>query len=379
MKKNFRFLITYFFSIFIVFASIMPVYSSSDKVKDQLNNVKNDLKNIKGQIQDKKNDLNQISQNVIELDKKIGATEAQIVIVSQQIKDKNKEIENLKIKQEETKKDISSLEEKLSKRIKSMSRMNEMSYVKILLSSNDVKEFLSSINTMKKIISQDNYNIESLKEQKEILELSSEKLKIEEENLSKLKSDYDKNYSSLSVQKKEQAKNMSIIETDLAALKQLENQKIAESNALISQIQQMASSNGYKQKYNGIMSWPVPLSTNITSPYGNRFHPILKQELFHSGIDIAAPMGSDIISASDGKVLFSGDKGTYGRTVIIDHGSGITSLYAHCSALYVSAGQEVTKGQKVAAIGSTGRSTGPHLHFEIRENGITTNPLNYVN
>jgi murein DD-endopeptidase MepM/ murein hydrolase activator NlpD len=126
------------------------------------------------------------------------------------------------------------------------------------------------------------------------------------------------------------------------------------------------------------MIWPAPSSHNITSYYGNRFHPVLKKYKMHTGIDIGAPSGSSVIAANKGVVIVAGWQSGYGNTVIIDHGGGIATLYAHCSRLLVSTGQSVDSGSVIAKVGSTGLSTGPHLHFEVRKNGATVNPLQYT-
>lgn len=125
-----------------------------------------------------------------------------------------------------------------------------------------------------------------------------------------------------------------------------------------------------------------PISGPITSPFGHRIHPIFKSRIFHSGIDIGGPNGGAIKASNDGKVIYSGWYGGYGKVVILDHGvvngQPITTLYAHMSSIGVSNGQMVKKGQTLGREGSTGYSTGPHCHFEVRVNGKPVNPLNYV-
>lgn len=118
-----------------------------------------------------------------------------------------------------------------------------------------------------------------------------------------------------------------------------------------------------------------PVSGRITSGFGNRFHPVLKRTRLHAGIDFGAPTGTPIRAAASGVVVSASYRGGYGNTVIIDHGGGYATLYGHCSRVYVSAGQRVAQGQRIAAVGSTGLSTGPHLHFEIRINGRPVNPM----
>ena len=120
--------------------------------------------------------------------------------------------------------------------------------------------------------------------------------------------------------------------------------------------------------------WPV--RGPITSDFGYRY--IFGENNFHRGIDIAAAAGTAINAAADGTVLFAGVKGTYGNLVILSHSNGFLTYYAHCSKLLVNVGDSVTQGQPIAAVGSTGRSTGPHCHFEVRYNGVAKNPLNYL-
>jgi len=119
----------------------------------------------------------------------------------------------------------------------------------------------------------------------------------------------------------------------------------------------------------------IPVSGRISSNFGGRYHPILKRTRMHTGVDIAAPSGTAIHAAGDGEVIFAGWRGGYGNCIIIDHGGGTATLYGHCSALYVGTGRKVSAGDKIAAVGSTGMATGPHLHWEVRINGTPVNPL----
>ncbi len=133
------------------------------------------------------------------------------------------------------------------------------------------------------------------------------------------------------------------------------------------------------EKYGGMFVHPTNRVGYISSSFGYRIHPITKKRSFHSGLDIAGNNRSPIYAVQDGEVIFSGPNGTYGNCVIIDHDNGMVTLYAHCSSLSVVKGSSVLKGDNIALVGSTGRSTGPHLHFEVRINGKFINPINFLN
>ncbi|MFQ3587264.1 MAG: peptidoglycan DD-metalloendopeptidase family protein [Fimbriimonadaceae bacterium] len=128
--------------------------------------------------------------------------------------------------------------------------------------------------------------------------------------------------------------------------------------------------------FSGRMTMPV--RGRITSGFGMRMHPILRRTRMHTGIDISAPSGTPIVAAADGIVIATYYGRGYGNTVMIDHGGGIATLYAHCSRFFVTAGQRVQRGERIAAVGSTGLSTGPHVHFEVRVNGRPVNPMGYL-
>jgi murein DD-endopeptidase MepM/ murein hydrolase activator NlpD len=129
--------------------------------------------------------------------------------------------------------------------------------------------------------------------------------------------------------------------------------------------------------FDGQFMWPIPTHSRISSPFGMRMHPIQRRNIHHSGVDVGAPTGTRLLASADGIVRFAGWSGGYGNTVIIDHGNGYSTLYAHNSRNRVTTGQSVTRGQHIADVGSTGMSTGPHLHFEIRINNRAVDPMAY--
>ncbi len=159
------------------------------------------------------------------------------------------------------------------------------------------------------------------------------------------------------------------------ALEEAEDQLTRDSNNIAALIRQRLNV-GVALRGTGVFN--IPTDGRLTSNFGYRVHPILGTRRFHAGIDFGAPQGTTIRAADSGVVISAGWQGGYGRTVIIDHGNKLSTLYAHSSRIFVSEGQTVQRGQAIAAVGSTGFSTGPHLHFEVRRNGEPINPLDFL-
>ena len=171
-------------------------------------------------------------------------------------------------------------------------------------------------------------------------------------------------------------------ECNKAILRVFKNIKIDEINKQYEEVNQQIlelAQQGLDTTYiGGELAWPVPGYTRITSKYAMRVHPITGQYKLHTGVDIGAPMGANFVAANDGVVVKAGPNTAYGNMVIIDHGGGISTLYAHGSEILVEVGQTVKRGDAILKVGSTGYSTGPHAHFEVRINGVTTDPLPYI-
>jgi len=250
-----------------------------------------------------------------------------------------------------------------------------LNYLSVLLNTHSFAEFVNYSYYLKLILKEEYKELFQLKEKQE--EIAREKAEVEKkyQRLIALKEEYNSKQEEfeklVAIQKyylnqvqrerEEYAQNVSYLEHSTKRLEQ--------------EIQNIINSSASPRSYmRGRLIWPVS-GGSVTSPFGWRVHPIFGTWKFHSGIDIGADYGASIYAAQSGVVVYSGWLEGYGWTVIIDHGGGISTLYAHCSSIYVSCGQRVSCGQTIALVGSTGYSTGPHLHFEVRKNGIAVNPL----
>ena len=319
----------------------------------------------------------ELDDKINNLNKKTEKIEEKIKSSNERIEKINKESEKLKKEIKQLEEDITSNQESLAERLKVINNNYTLGYLKVILSSNSISDFLNNIYIVQEVVKQDKQMLNDLennknevKDKKEILDKNKEEEKVIKDELVKDKENLDKDKIELKNLKEELVKEEEELEKKLQKIAAQKTAASSDSNNLVnSNSSSTVISNG---------SWPVPGYSRVSSPFGYRIHPVLGIKKLHTGIDIPAPTGTPTVAVSSGTVIYSGVQGSYGNTVMIQHDNGLVSLYAHNSSLVVNVGDKVKKGQVVAKIGSTGRSTGPHLHFEIRVNGTAQNPLNYL-
>ncbi len=363
----------YIFSCFIIPADAA---STIDKIKQQQQSASKEIKKI---ADEKKAAAQQIKENTEQ--KQFYESQAQKV--QQNLSDKSKEINSVQTDIEKIVKEIEDIEtnyEKKTELFKTRMRvmyqnMNETPF-EIFVESNSFGEFFTRMQLLSLVRKNDEKLMEEIMLSKENTELQKQTKYLE---LDKKQAELKNLNAKVSDYKTSRAKAESAIQQSKDQLKQLEKREdemIALSKKLETQLTQLMDAN--KKYAGGVMKWPTPGYTRVSSPYGMRIHPIYKVKKMHTGIDIDAPSGAKIIAANSGKVIMAGWNGGYGNCVIIDHGGGLATLYAHQSKILVKEGDTVEKGETIGKVGSTGLSTGPHLHFEVRKNGATQNPKNYV-
>lgn len=247
-----------------------------------------------------------------------------------------------------------------------------------LAECNDIDELFRRLHTMQVISKADQDLMDSiLRKEQEISELKAQKEQ-EEANAREQLEQSLRDLQNLEVSRSQAEERIQASQQTLAMIAKQEDQLEKEDKELGELIKKLSSTGKYT---GGVMQWPLPGYTHISSYFGNRLHPILRVYKFHSGIDISAPQGTYIHAAANGKVIWSGWRsGGGGNTIIIDHGGGISTLYLHImnGGLLVKEGQVVAAGDVIAKVGSTGLSTGPHLHFTVKKNGDSVDPLQYV-
>ena len=352
--------------------------SSSDYVsnlRDQQANLQSQLEASNAQIEIIKSDVSELVTEIAELNDEIVSQQLEVELLQNQKKDLQSKIEetenNLNVAIEDYNKQKSQLEARLVASYKA----GDTTYLDMLLQSSSLSEFISNYYMISKIVASDQEMLVKIENQKQELEMSKLELKKQKKQLNETTEESENKAVAL--------ENMIVIKNNY--ISQLSSQEAEYANDIIemqteikkveAEILTAATLNIGYDYVGGEMAWPVPGHTRITSNYGMRTHPITGVYKLHTGVDISASIGDLFIAANDGVVAKAEYNTAYGNMVLINHGGGVSTLYAHGSEILVQVGQEVKRGDEVLKVGSTGYSTGPHAHFEVRVNGQCVNPM----
>ncbi|MCR5655985.1 MAG: peptidoglycan DD-metalloendopeptidase family protein [Butyrivibrio sp.] len=344
-----------------------------------------DLQEVKKSLESEKSDLNVY---ITKLDASLDEIQKKIEELKNLITEKEKKIEETKAELEQCIEVQNKQYEDMKKRIRFMYEKGDMLYFDLLAGSGNFAEMLNKASYIEALSAYDRKKLDEYIYNTQLTQMTKDALEEEKKTLDEAKINVEKeegNLQSLITEKNAEISSISAnIKNKEQAIKEYEEQ-IAAENATIAALEkaveaekaELAAQNA--RKYDGGMfQFPCPSYTRVSDDYGMRVHPTLGIEKMHNGIDLAASSGSAILAAYDGKVVAAAYNSTMGNYIMIDHGSGLYTIYMHASALSVSTGTEVTKGQRIGSVGSTGRSTGPHLHFGVRLNGSYVSPWNYL-
>lgn len=341
--------------------------------------LQNQINEATGELEDVQSDLSDNLQQVQKLDERIESSQTELDELNTQITELQTSIDEISAKLEQEEATYNNQKNLLDKRLVAMYEEGETSYLDVILSSSSLAEFLSNYAYLSEIAKYENELLLDIQSRKKEIELEKEKLANNQEQLATIKANQTKTARILENTKTVRENfiaKLSDEEKNIQAQIDEYNRQFAEVNA---EILKLALEGLDTQYIGGVFAWPTPGYTRITSKYGMRTHPITGVYKLHTGVDIGAPMGASFVAANDGVVVKAGYNGAYGNMVIIDHGGGIQTLYAHGSEIMVNVGDVVKKGETVVLkVGSTGYSTGAHAHFEVRINGKVTDPMPYI-
>ena len=329
-----------------VVASPLFAESISD-LQDEQATIKNSIEEKQGELDSNSSQKSETVAKIKEISDSINATQQKIASFTSQISDQEAAIAETNAQITETEAKLAKAQESLNDRLVTIYKDGNVNYLEVLFQSEDFSDFLTRFEYLSYITKRDKNLVEEVKSVKAQLETQKATLEQQLASLNALKSEEEGVKALLEEQQSQQESVYAELEKDEAAIKET----IAAMQAT---------------------------SDEITSNYGGRSYPLDGSYNYHLGTDIGASYGTPVVSYQAGTVLIASYHWSYGNYVVVDHGNGLSTLYAHMSALTVSAGQSVSAGQQVGLVGSTGSSTGPHLHFEVRINGSNVDPAPYL-
>ncbi len=368
-------IISYVF-MFALFATLITAgvtYAGNEE--QDLNNINNQINQTQSQLNAGKKQEKQLSNQIKQLESQINATENEINNLKGDINKTMQQINVVQTNLATVEQEMAVQNEELQKRLRTMYKNGDVGLVQILLGSEDITDFMTNMDMVQKIFDNDVEVLKIMEEQHKQIEAQKRELEgLQAQLVSEKQQEADKQ-ASLQASRGEVANLKAQVASDNKALAAEIDALNAEANRLIEEIKKLQGDQAYA---GGEFAWPSASSTRVTSEFGNRVHPILKINKLHTGLDIGAASGTKVLAANKGTVIKAGWNNSYGNVVMIDHGGGIVTLYAHNSKLLVSTGDVVAKGQAIALVGSTGQSTGPHIHFEVRVDGQYKNPRGWL-
>ena len=368
--------------------SIQEKQSELQKLQNEKTTIQSNKTSAEAVIKSLEASKQEVNGYITEMDAELTAIQSNIDDLNDQIEVKTADIEQTKIELEEAEATEKAQYEAMKERIRFMYESGDAMYLELLITADSFGDMLNKAEYIEQLSSYDRKMLEEYKLTVELTNTVKEQLEAEEEVLEEAKAAAEEEEEAMNALIAEKEAQLALYETDIAnnqaaideydAELQAKAEVIGAIEAVIAaEREQLAEANRIRYD-GGMFTWPAPQYVRISSEYGKRMHPTLGVEKFHEGLDMAAPGGSPILAAYYGKVVAAGYTNAMGNYIIIDHGDSLFTIYMHASALYVSEGEYVSAGQKIAAVGSTGRSTGNHLHFGVRLNGDYVSPWNYL-
>lgn len=352
-----------------------PVYAQS--LQDKLSNLKQQADVKKEQINSAKQKETTVSEQLHQISIQVDTATAEYNKIKKDLDATQAKIDANQALLTKTEKSLEKRHKILYKRIRDIYIHGQISYIDVLVGANDFSDFLTRLSLVKRIIRYDYNLINDILKEKATIDATKAELEKDKQQISKLAQAAKEKANILEDKKHQQQALLYKVQNDRKTAEQAYDELMAASRQVEQMIMNYTSSHSDNiPAGNGTFIWP--LSGPITSPFGWRTHPIYGRRIFHSGIDIGGDYGLPIRAAASGVVIYAGWISGYGNAVIISHGGGLQTLYGHNQSLNVSEGQHVSQGQVISYCGSTGNSTGPHCHFEVRKNGEPVNPLNYL-
>lgn len=364
----------------ILLAFIMPLFTpfmvQAQSLQNDITRQRNIQDQLNRQIQQERERRDGFAATKAQLDQELTALETQITRINAEIAALSEQIDEKEAELDEAQRVLDNQLEAYARRLRSIQVHGSGGHLQALLEAESLSDLFYRQAMIEILMNHEREMINSMERARRTIEVNKLQIEDNRDRVSDARREVVLKRNEADAKAREQQRLIDESMRDIAAFeRQLREAQLAEE-ALRRQMQTQLSNSGGVPVTGGPLQRPA--AGPITSPFGNRVHPVTGRVTFHSGIDIGAPMGAPIVAAEAGVVTFAGWNGGYGNCIIIDHGGGRATLYGHASQLLVSRGQSVARGQLIARVGSTGVSTGPHLHFEVLHNGRPVNPLPFI-
>ena len=389
IQKIFALFVMFVFMINIADSAYSATYNDavSGKVsKDKINNVKQNIDVQRSDTKKKIRELKRKENNAInQLYKSQGnleVTKKELEATTQSLEQTKKKLSNLQNSLENATAKYNRDQIAVGKRLREIYKGERISFLNVIFMADNINTMLDKIYYQERITEQDAKQLKNLKQQIGLLSSYTSQIEAQKQNvlytMARIQSKKDKIAQDISISQSLIKK----LQTDRKTYERAENELARQSAQLEKMLRSNAKNVKDSERFTTTSDFIMPAHGPVTSPFGWRTHPIFKTRKFHSGVDLGVPMNTAIKCSNSGVVSFVGWYGGYGKVVIVDHGiykgKPVSTLYAHLSSYSVAKGQKVSRGQVIARSGSTGYSTGPHLHFEVRVNGAPVSPYSYA-
>jgi murein DD-endopeptidase MepM/ murein hydrolase activator NlpD len=343
--------------------------------QEDLERIRKEISEAQAKYSEGKKKETALSSQINDLDAKIKASEKEISAIQGDINETQQAIRNVEQSLAEAEAVIAVQNEDLNKRLRAMYMNGEMGMLDIILSSANIAEFMSAAEMVQKIYESDMRLLEEMEAQYAAIDAQKKELERLRQQLVAKQTARISKQNEITADKNAAAIARGEISEENKRLSEMLDELNEEANRITAEILKKMGSQDF---IGGAMLWPVSGYSKLSSQFGVRNHPTLRVPKMHTGIDIPCPTGTPIRASNGGTVIMAGWNNSYGNVIMVDHGGKIVTLYAHNSSLAAAEGDIVGQGQTIAYAGSTGNSTGPHCHFEVRVNGEYQNPTQWV-
>ena len=366
--------------ILIITCSLCICVHAQDltELQEQSSQLTQAIDESNNRLQAVQDELSTNMQELQELDSQIAQSQNELNNINTDINDLMKQITENEEKLNKTQAEFDKIQDLLDARIIKMYETPKFEFLQVILASKNATEFLSTYYAMKELAEYDKELLDTVRKQKEEIETTKKILAEKKRQVVASKQTQQKKAQVLANTKTMRQYYISKLSTEEQELQAKIDDYNNQVETIEAEIKLMALNSVSADYIGGALTWPIPGYNTITSEFGMRVHPITGAYKLHTGTDIGAPRGADFVAMGKGVVTKASMTPAYGNMVIIDHGGGVQTLYAHGSEILVQVGQDVEAGTPVLKVGSTGYSTGPHAHFEIRINGQPVNPMDYL-